>query len=334
MAGRISDKIDTTIKYLSGNTFRRQAGVFLIFICISAVLWVVTSLNEEVQRHVDCKVNITHVPDSVTFIKMPPVQVEARVRGRGTHMLRSLFGSQPVVNIDFDKFGRDDRLVVTSRDLVQLVQSTIGDERLIQNLTPDSIVLPYTTLPPVRVPVKIEVTATTRPNVCLYGHIKANIDSVDVYSTGNLATRVTSISTSNLHLENIGETTVVPVKLIVPRGCRVIPDTVRVTINVEPVVTVTRPMTVTPVNVPHGMKVILSPDKVNVSFRMPRSQRDKLPEVDVIADFESFNPDSNQDKVAVSTAVWLPNVFIETDSVHFYLNDDTDKDIVTLPDKH
>lgn len=324
MSLNIKKKIDSAVKYVTGNTFRHQAGVFLIFVGISAVLWIVTTLNEEVQRHIDCTVRITNVPDSVTFISNPPGVVEVRVRGRGTHMLRNLFGSKPVLDIDFRKYGHDDRFSLSNRDLVQIVQNSIGDERLVQDLSPDSISVPYTTSPPLRLPVKVAVTATTRPNVTLFGHIRANIDSVNVYALGHVASKITYISTAEMHLNDLAASTTFPVRLMVPPGCRVVPETVDVTVNVEPMVTETRMLPIEPVNVPGHVRVLLAPEQVSVSYRMPRSQRNQLPDVRVIADFEGVDLESGVDKIAINTDEWLPNVFVETDSVNFYFNDAAD----------
>ncbi len=79
----------------------RNALMFLLFLMISAFLWLVLSLNEEEQYDVRMPVRITHVPDSITLISPGPEALNVSLRARGTQLLKMTLGSVPAVNIDF-----------------------------------------------------------------------------------------------------------------------------------------------------------------------------------------------------------------------------------------
>ena len=312
-------KLSARIKRMSRRIFSRQVGVFLIFLVISTMLWFVTSLNEQVQRQIDYKLNIRGVPDTVTFINEPPSVITVNVRGRGTDLLRNMMGSQPVINLDFSRFAADNRFALSKRVLLDIIQSAVGDDRQVMNVIPDSIGLYYTSLPPVKLPVKVEVTATTTPSVCLYGPITASVDSVLVYSTVPVSRNMRYVSTAETHFNDISATTTKSVRIAVPEGFRAVPPVVDVTIRVEPVITVDRQIDIELVNVPSGVDCVLETSKVKASFRVPQSQKNKLPEIHVIADY-SVVPDSvTQGKIGIQTSQLLPNVFLETDSVEFYI---------------
>lgn len=322
MADNRFSRITDSIKRISGNAFSHQLGIFLIFLAISTLLWMATSLNEEVQRQLECEVEVTHVPDSVTFISEPPASIMINVRGRGTQFMRYLLGAKPSVTLDFRYYSKDNRFSVNKSTLLELIQNTLGDDPSIQAIAPDSIGVYYTSLKPIRLPVKVAVTATTTPAVCLYGAITSQTDSVSVYAIGRVAEKLRYISTEDIRFTNIAASTTRKVKMVAPTGCRVIPDSVTVHINVEPIVTEVRDIDIVPVNVPAGIEqFLLTPAKVRTSFRVPRSQRDRLPEVKVIADFNTLSKGYTDKKIGIRTTQLLPNVFLELDSVDYYVKE-------------
>ena len=65
---------------------------FMVFVAIAAALWCVMTLNEESTFDLRVPVRLTHVPDSVTVISDIPDKVQVSARGKGTQLLRYLFG--------------------------------------------------------------------------------------------------------------------------------------------------------------------------------------------------------------------------------------------------
>lgn len=312
-------RIGKTLKTLSRRIFSRQTGIFLIFLVISTLLWLVTTLNEQVQRQIDYRLNIINIPDSVTFITDPPTAITVNLRGRGTDLFRSMVGSQPSITVDFNKYAFGDRFAITKRALFEMVQTSLGDERQVMDVTPDSIRVYFTTLPPVRLPVKVAVTAATTPSVCLDGPILPKTDSVTVYSVTPLGRGMRYVSTADTHFADISETTTKAVRIVVPDGCRAVPSTIDVTIRVEPVITVDKMVPVQVINVPPTVDVVIEQPKIKASYRVPRSQRTRLPEIEVVADYAAVSDTLLQGKLPLSTTQLLPNVFLAVDSVDFYI---------------
>ncbi len=322
MADKPASRIGGAIKRISGSAFSHQLGIFLIFLAISTLLWMATALNDEVQRQLECDVEVTNVPDSVTFISEPPSTITLNVRGRGTQFMRYLLGARPSISLDFRYYSKDNRFSVSKSNLLELIRNALGDEQSIQAIVPDSIGVYYTSLKPIRLPVKVAVTATTTPAVCLYGAITSQTDSVAVYAIGPVAEKLRYISTEDIRFTDISESTTRRVKMIAPTGCRVIPDSVTVNINVEPIVTEVREVDIVAINVPSSVEqFLLNPSKVHASFRVPRSQRDRLPEVKVVADYNTLSKDYTDKKIGIRTTQLLPNVFLELDSVEYYVKE-------------
>ena len=82
----------------------RDAMMFMVFVVISAILWLVLSLNEEEQYDVRMPLKITHVPDSVTLINEGPPALSASLTAKGTQLLKMNLGRTPTVNVDYRVF--------------------------------------------------------------------------------------------------------------------------------------------------------------------------------------------------------------------------------------
>lgn len=319
MSEKQPNKIRRILHRISGNIFNRQVGIFLIFLVISAVLWVVTSLSDVVNRQIVCRLRIVNVPDSITLISNPPQTVSANVRGRGTLMLRNLFGTEPVVTVNFTDFSRDGRLSLSKNNLYELVQTSLGDENQLQGVYPDSIGLYYTWLPPMRVPVTVRVTATAAPNAHIQGPIVALNDTVNVYYLPSSTRKIKQIETADLHFDNITETRIIKVPLSNIPGTRAVPDSVSLKINVEPYVTVTKTHIIEAINVPKGFKMTLIPEKIKASYRVPRSEANRIPEVHILADYNTVDDSLSNSHIGLTTDPWMSYIFLEADSVGYYI---------------
>lgn len=313
----MSESFRTLLSRLSERLFSRQAAIFLIFLAISTVLWFVTSLNEEVQRQVTCRLQITGVPDSVVFINIPPEEVTATVRGRGTHVFRGFLSTDRTISIDFRKYVKGNRLVIGKTAFLGIVQQSLGDDRLVQEIYPDTLGLYFTGAPPVYMPVKLEVTAAATPNMHISSVSVVGSDTVKVYSADSELGGIKNIFTVQRAYNGISSSRVVRVPLVAPRGCRVVPDSIDVRIDVEPFVTVTRQLPVQAVNVPNDISLVLRPSKVTVSYRVPASMRNNLPQVSVLADYGSVAEHKAVNRMALSLDPWRSFVFLDRDSVEF-----------------
>ena len=74
---------------------------FGVFLAISAILWVVLSLNEEDQVDMHMRLKIEHVPDSVIIVSTPPEFVNVSMRARRTDLLKSTLTHSPELRVDW-----------------------------------------------------------------------------------------------------------------------------------------------------------------------------------------------------------------------------------------
>lgn len=301
----------------------RNAMHFLLFLVISAVLWVVMALNEEAQRDLRCVVSLSNVPDSVVQITPLPPYVGVSVKAKGTSLLKYIFSDDLNMKINYRNYISGNRFLLNDVALKAFFRSRFGQDVQILSVNPDSISLYFTSLPGVKVPVNVDAHVEPGPKFAIIGKVRSLTDSVTLYSVDGMAHRVKSLSTAPIVLNDLRSSQVLTVPVLTPAHTRAVPDSVDVSIDVEPLVAKTRLVDITPVNVPLGARVITDPGQVEVYYMVPMStykKADSNPRFKVVADYRTNTPGS--DKIAISLSQ-VPddfmNVFLEVDSVTFIL---------------
>lgn len=294
--------------------------VFAVFLCIAALLWCVIALNDEAQTDIRMPVNITHVPDSVTIVSQVPQSMSVSLQSRGSQLLKLSWGRVPDFNIDFRLYRQGDVLRLSDTDLKAIARSSLDGSNIIV-VSPDSLSLAFTCQPPVVLPVNPDYTVTPGPQATISGTPHLSSDSVKVYTIGRLRGSVEAITTEPIRLNSLNETTTRRVRLIPPANSRVIPDSIDVTVEVEPLIFKTRKVRIESVNVPHGNKLITFPAQVEVMYMIPASDyKTAEPHIRVTADYRTISHNSRMVKLRVAEASDnLQNVHLAVDSAEYII---------------
>ena len=299
----------------------RDVMMFLLFVVISAALWVVLSLNEEEQFDLRMPVRITHVPDSVTLISSGPENLSTSITATGTTLMRMTLGKVPTVDRDFRAFRSGDYLHLSSADLKGLVRSAIRGSQVIV-VYPDSLTIPFTTSEGFRLPVIVDARVAAGPQSALVGHPRISTDSVNVYlAPDQMADNFEAVTTEPIRMLGIDKTTTRRVKLIGPAHSRVIPDSIDITFEVEPLIFKSRKVVIEPVNVPKDMKLITFPAQTDVFYMLPTSQyKAGGTHFRVVADFQTIKPGDEKVQLSITdVSENLRNVHLTTDSAEYII---------------
>ena len=278
----------------------RDTMMFLLFVVISCILWAVLSLNDEKQYDLRLPMRITNVPDSVTLISPGPEALSVSLRAKGTQLMKMTVGRMPTVNVDFRAFRSDGTVHLSATDLKGLVRNATGGSQ-VSMVYPDSLSLPYTTHKGIRVPVRLGYKVTAGPQSALTGRPRLSADSVLLYTAGSAPDRADAVSTEPIHLLGIDKNTTLRVKLMAPRGTRLIPDSIDVTFEVEPLIFKSRKVVIEPINVPEGTKLITFPAQIDVFFMVPVSgYRQSDNHFRVVADYRTIRQGTGSRNVKLS----------------------------------
>lgn len=312
---------------ISKNFFLSPRGknilVFCLFLCISTILWFVMTLNEEVQKDLRASFRITNVPDSIKRVTPLPPVVNLNVRASGTEFFTYYLGKNLTIDIDYKYYAHDNEININSAQLRGIANRIFGQSAQVLAMNPDKLNLVFTSRKPTRLPLKINARIKTLPNCSLTGPVTANVDSVLIYSVFALEPEIRSVGTAELRLDDVSKSEVVRVKVDAPAGTRAVPDSVYLNVSVEPMISRKMPVVIRPINVPSGLNLILMPKKVDVNYTIPMSSYDdSTPAFEVIADFNTLDPDfsSSRIKISLSKAKGnFLNTYLSTDSVEYII---------------
>lgn len=286
--------------------------MFLLFVGISAILWAVLSLNDERQYDVRLPLRITNVPDSVTLISPGPEVLSVSLRAKGSQLLKMSVGHMPTVNVDWRAFRHDGTVHLSGTDLKGLVRNATGGSQ-VSVVYPDSLSLPYTTHKGYRMPVRIDYKVTAGPQAAIAGRPKLSQDSVLVFVRGALPDGFSAVTTEPIRLLGIDKTTTQKVKLTGPAGSRVIPDSIDVTFDIEPMIFKSRKVVIEPINVPEGIKLITFPAQIDVFFMVPVSgYKHGESKLRVVADYKNIRQGTGSKNMKLT----LKNVPSQFQNVH------------------
>ncbi len=298
--------------------------MFLLFVVISAILWSVMSLNDDVQADVRMPLRITHVPDSVTLISPGPENLSVSLTARGTQLLKLSWGDVPTVDVDFRQYRNGSNLFLTNADLKSLARSASGGSQ-VSLVYPDSLNLPFTTHPGYVMPIVVDYKVTAGPQAALVGRPKLSCDTVRMFLASNrrIPSNLESVATEPIRITSLDKTTTEKVRLIAPNGSRLIPDSVDVTFTVEPLIMKSRKVVIEPVNVPDGVRLITFPSQIEVFYMVPMSAyADSHPQFRVLADYRRINrnaPTRNMRLRLIDVPESLQNVHLSADSAEYII---------------
>lgn len=306
------------------STTGKNALVFLVFLCVSAVFWMLLALNDEIQREFDIPVELTEVPDSVTLLSSPPQSINVSVKDKGSALIRYQWGGTPPIKLRFKDFNAaENRIFMGENQINAVVRSYFGAGAQIMVSKPDSIAVVYTNRPGHNLPVRLNVEAHADPRFVINGPITVSNDSVKIYSVDDLPVTLHSVETYPSSHSGLTDTARIMVKVKVPNGMRAVPAAVRVTIPVEPLIAKTRMVPVEVVNVPSDKSVVTFPSEVEISYLIPMSMYNNDDySVKAYADYNKVSPLRSVTKIPVELPL-LPDSYrgavLSTDSVEYVI---------------
>ena len=301
---------------------RRGRNVMLYLMCLVAatLFWFIISLDEITERDFEIPVRLTNVPDSVVIVGEVPTSLNVMLKGRGTQFIRYRFGELPTLEIDFRQYNAKSRVLLTRSKLDSKLRDMFGQSIGILLVNPDSISIGYTSGKGYRLPLRIDAEVSAGASSILSGRINASVDSVSVYTVGDLPPSVSFIETERLVRDNLTDTTVCELRLKPIAGMQMRPASVKVTVPVEPLVSKRVMMPVKVKNVPDNQQLVIYPARVELCYLVPKHLADVELPVEVSVDYRSIHDSSNNVKVDVGDLpVGYRFVSVSNDSVKYVI---------------
>lgn len=318
--GRRFDTLLDKWRTIRETTIFHDTVIFLIFVGVSTLFWIILALNDSAQESFNVRVNITNVPDSVTFISDIPDKFHVGVRDKGTTLWRNHY-RRPTIAINFRDYADKGILRYSKSDMQTALKALFGTSATILSSSLDSLLLVYTVNKGKRVPIMISSNISAASGSVIEGNLQPSPSNVYVFGEQAVLDTIHAVRTELISMKDLTETTTVNAKLSKIKNARIVPSTVEVKIPVEPLVRKEAMITITPINVPSGKSLLLFPSKVPVDYyvAMSRLGDDDDPSIELQVDYRGML-ESRNGKLRVKVVSYperLQNLSLKTDSVEY-----------------
>lgn len=275
----------------SKNTF-----LFLAFVGVASLFWVLLSFNNNMTHDITINV-VVKTPSNVTLINDVPSTITVTVKERGLSFLKSFFKPKPTIELDFKKYinEKNGTMEVAPNQLINEVRRALNNnDATIIKVIPESITSKYTTLPGKKVPVNwednIENINEDKQFYIYREMIKTDPDSVVVYALDQATLfNIKEVNISTVEVANLTSTFTKEVMLKSINNVKIVPDRVKLTVPVEPLIRKDYNASISVRNQPYNVKVVVFPTSVDVSFLVPQSHYRDPVNLTMIVDYNDID---------------------------------------------
>lgn len=247
------------------SVLNREFLIFLFFLILSATYWVMSVLNDPMEREILVPVRISDIPRNVIVFGDEEMQIRVVVRDKGYTIATYLYGEiiKPV-NLQFSAYSKtNERISVNSSELQKLISKQLYASTKIVSVKPEKIDLQYNYGMNKKVPVKL--LGNIRPAKTYYlASMRFTPDSVTVYSSSSALDSIASVYTINQDVRDVKDTLKITTKLKPIANAKVVPSEVELAIYPDIMIEATAMVPVQTINVPERSVLRVFPSHVQV----------------------------------------------------------------------
>lgn len=279
---------------------KRSHWALLLCIFIAFILWAFYALSNEYSSYFRYELDVETNLEGRTRIATANNSLYLRGKTRGFTIIRDQWSKEiqrlhivvePEQVRPLESSLENERFYVLSDDIHNLVTEALGSTVALESLFTDTLFLNYPLELHRKVPVEFVGSLEYTPQYMTFSPVRLVPDSVTIYGELVHLLSVQNIPTKKISLEGLYRTVDGLAKLELPDGVRVSEKEVRYEVSVERYVEITYLLPIEAVNVPRRQELILLPDKVSVTFRVPFHYASSLSSEDfsLEVDFEDFS---------------------------------------------
>ena len=286
----------------------KDALVYLAFVLLATIIWFTNAFSTRREITISVPVNYVHIPDDYIFTTPPTDHIRVSIEDEGLdlfHDRNRLYR----LTFDLSEYMHEDEstFVIPMDELRQaIVQQLAGDAALVA-FAPELISGSYTRQQEKTVPVVY--TGNIKPSLQhqLCGDAVLTPRVVRVFGTEQDLATIDHVETALTDYEGVQDTFVTRLPLIIPKGTRVLPDTVGLQVVAERFTEKAMQLTIcTPDLGTDGQRMHLFPDHVTVTFHVGTTWFASINESDIEAYVEL--PQDGNDHLAVKVESHNPHI--------------------------
>lgn len=249
----------------------REFLIFLFFFALSAVFWLLQTLNETFETEVVVPLKLNNVPSNLIITSDLPDELHVTVQDKGSILMKYLYG-QPLtpVTVDYKNYdfgGMAGRVQVQEAEVRRAIAAQLFSSTRIQSIKPDTLEFFYNRGLKKKVPVLISGVIEPAQQYYLR-HVVAKPDSVVVFAPSSILDTLQAAYTQNFYQAGLVESKNLQIPVRPIRGAKFIPDVLDVQIDVDISTEKTVEVPIVGVNFPADKDLRTFPSKVKVTFKV------------------------------------------------------------------
>lgn len=256
----------------------RQVTVLLVCFLIAIVFWLLLALSSDYSTTITVPVQYKNMPTQKVVVNELPDKVAVQLRTSGFSILGFQSGRKPDgVTIDVSSGLSNsgtlpDVLAIPTRYFLQDFTRSLGEEVSITGFRPDSIVLLFKDRITRKVPVMLDLKFTLFRQFDTVATPFSIPDSVELSGPPSIISRLSSVSTQPVRLDNLKQSVFQPVGLVLPPLVTSNTPKVKVNIPVEEFTEGRLDVPISYSSVPSGYVLKVFPENARVRYQVPLSK--------------------------------------------------------------
>ena len=296
--------------------------LYIFFVIISAVFWSFLTFNRDVQMDLEVPMEINK-PDNVHLLSKVPDTLTVTVRDRGYRIFSYLFHKSPTLSLRFSDYSDGSgTFKLDQSHLKKALMPLLNKNVSIISVLPESLTIKYTDLPGKLVPIKTDITIEPREGYTLYGALIQSQDSVLVFSDAKTLNEINEVYTSHVDVTDLTDTLRRKVTIAPVNNAVIEPRAIDIMVPIEKLTTKSRSVKIAVRNAPAGVKMLLFPSDVEISYRSPVSRITDDEDITAVVDYNAIasSPASNKLKVMIGEMpAAYQDVKLSHDSVEYII---------------
>ncbi|MCD8301895.1 MAG: YbbR-like domain-containing protein [Prevotellaceae bacterium] len=246
----------------------REFCVFLFFLAVSAVFWMLQTLDETLQKDIRIKLELTDVPDDVVITSPLPGELRAVVSDKGTSLIRYVRYGVPPLRVSFADYApstESGKVSLPPSEVAGMVQSCLLGTSRVLSVSPDTLEFYFNHGACKSVPIRVAGDVDVSPEYYLLS-VTTSPSEVLVYASPSVLDTLSAIYTLPVNLSDIKSNTTAEVGLQGIKGAKLGVEKAQVNIQVDVYMENVMKVPIHTVNFPASKVLKTFPSEVEVTY--------------------------------------------------------------------
>lgn len=245
----------------------KQFFVLMFFVLLSAIFWLIMTLNENYEKELKVPVHIVNVPKNVVLTSAAVDTARVTIRDKGWIIFSYLYGeNRPKLRLNYKNYDRGNGGgIISSSEIKRAMEQILESSSKVSAVKPDKLEFFYNNGERKRVPVRW--TGRVIPEQLYFiAQTEYSPDSVDVYASREKLDSIRYIYTEALDHIGFRDTLTVHCRLAHDADTKVVPERIKISFMTDVLTEESIDVPIQCINAPAGKVLRTFPAKVKVNF--------------------------------------------------------------------